>query len=174
MGYIESTMLPDERLVHRGQVHWAIYIAPIFWTCAAIYAMTLLAGVGGGSQDPAAENVKAAGAFGQFIAAIVLVAALLSWFRAFLFKWGTEYGITDRRVILKTGLIMRKAAEIAVGKIESLRIDQTITGRIFGYGTIIVAGTGGGVDKFPFCASVMSFRKQVFSATGEQRPIVAK
>ena len=55
-------------------------------------------------------------------------------------KYSDEFAITNRRVIIKTGLISRKTFEMNLSKIESVNIDQTILGRILGYGTIIIVG----------------------------------
>ena len=60
----------------------------------------------------------------------------------------SEYALTDRRVIVKQGLIVRRSAEMLLGKVEGLSVDQNIFGRIFGYGSVTVNGTGGGRDPF--------------------------
>ncbi len=54
----------------------------------------------------------------------------------------TEQGVTNKRVILKTGIISRKSEEMKLGSIETVEIDQGILGRILGYGNIKVSGRG--------------------------------
>ena len=51
-------------------------------------------------------------------------------------------GVTDRRVIYKSGLLSRHTIEMNRDKVESVDIDQSLLGRIFGYGTVVVRGTG--------------------------------
>jgi len=53
-----------------------------------------------------------------------------------------EYGLTSKRVIVKTGFISRNTEEMKVNKIETVEIKQGVLGRIIGYGNIIVTGTG--------------------------------
>lgn len=54
----------------------------------------------------------------------------------------TEYGLTNKRVITKTGIISRSTEEMKLSKVETVEIKQGILGRILGYGSVIVSGTG--------------------------------
>lgn len=54
----------------------------------------------------------------------------------------TELGLTNKRVIYKTGIISRKSEEMKLTSIETVEIDQGILGRILGYGNIHVSGRG--------------------------------
>jgi uncharacterized membrane protein YdbT with pleckstrin-like domain len=69
----------------------------------------------------------------------------LTWFIAlyeFLRLRFTEQGVTNKRVISKTGIISRKTEEMKLTSIETVEIDQGVWGRIFGFGTIKVTGRG--------------------------------
>jgi uncharacterized membrane protein YdbT with pleckstrin-like domain len=69
----------------------------------------------------------------------------ITWFIAlyeFLRLRFTEQGVTNKRVILKTGIISRKTEEMKLTSIETVELDQGIWGRIFGFGTIKVTGRG--------------------------------
>jgi uncharacterized membrane protein YdbT with pleckstrin-like domain len=59
-----------------------------------------------------------------------------------------EFAITNKRVIIKTGLISRKTFEMNHSKIESVNVDQGIVGRILGYGTVRIVGSGGSKEEF--------------------------
>ena len=74
-------------------------------------------------------------------------------------RWTSEFAITNKRVIMKVGLIRRKALEMNLSKIESVNVDQTIMGRILGYGTITVIGTGGTRESFARISKPMEFRR---------------
>ena len=56
----------------------------------------------------------------------------------------SEFGVTNKRLILKTGVIKRQTYETQVSKIERVNVEQGVLGRMFGYGTITVSGSGGG------------------------------
>ena len=87
--------------------------------------------------------------------------ALLTLFIAPLIdKYSDEFAITNRRVIIKTGLISRKTFEMNLSKIESVAVDQSILGRILGYGTIRIVGSGGTREEFPKIQKPLEFRKK--------------
>ncbi|MBF7691171.1 PH domain-containing protein [Acinetobacter pollinis] len=80
---------------------------------------------------------------------------------AFINVWTTELAITNRRIIAKTGLIRRNTIELKVTRVESLGVDQSILGRIFNFGSIIVKGTGGSNAPIPYIAKPLDFRQRV-------------
>jgi uncharacterized membrane protein YdbT with pleckstrin-like domain len=87
--------------------------------------------------------------------------AILTLFIAPLIdKYSDEFVITNRRVIVKTGLISRKTFEMNHSKIESVNVDQGIIARILGYGTIIIVGSGGTREIFPKIKNPLEFRKK--------------
>lgn len=75
-------------------------------------------------------------------------------------KWTSEYAITNKRVIIKVGLIRRRTVEMNISKIESINVDQSILGRILGYGNISIVGTGGTKETFDTLSSPIQFRKK--------------
>ena len=78
----------------------------------------------------------------------------------------SEFGVTNRRVLIKVGFIRRRSLELLLSKVEGIGVDQGIPGRIFGYGTIIVTGTGGTKEPFRNITAPMEFRKTVQEQTG--------
>jgi uncharacterized membrane protein YdbT with pleckstrin-like domain len=75
-------------------------------------------------------------------------------------KYTDEFAITNKRVIIKTGLISRKTFEMNHTKIESVNVDQGILGRMLGYGTIRIVGSGGTKEVFPKILNPLEFRKK--------------
>jgi uncharacterized membrane protein YdbT with pleckstrin-like domain len=87
--------------------------------------------------------------------------ALLTLFIAPLIdRYTDEFVITNKRVIVKTGLISRKTFEMNLSKIESVNVDQGIMGRILGYGTIRIVGSGGTREVFPKIRKPLAFRRK--------------
>ena len=68
---------------------------------------------------------------------------------------GTEYAITNKRLIGKTGFIFRNNVDIRLVKLESVILDQSILGRLLGYGNIIFNGTGSGKSAFLYVRNPM-------------------
>ena len=69
---------------------------------------------------------------------ITLIFALWEWLKL----RSIEQGVTNKRVILKRGIISRKTEEMKITSIETVEIIQGVMGRIFGYGDIKVTGRG--------------------------------
>jgi uncharacterized membrane protein YdbT with pleckstrin-like domain len=90
----------------------------------------------------------------------------LTWFLAiyeyFRLKF-IEQGVTNKRVILKTGIISRRTEEMKVTSIETVEIDQGILGRIFGSGTVKVTGRGLSDVSFRRVDDPMSVKRQIES-----------
>ncbi len=96
----------------------------------------------------------------------VSLKALLTLFIAPVVARATsEFAVTNRRVIIKVGLVSRKTVELNLEKVESIGVEQTVLGRILGYGTIVVVGTGGTKEPFPRISDPMGFRRAVNEAT---------
>jgi len=81
----------------------------------------------------------------------------------------SEFVITNKRVIVKVGLIRRKTLEMNLQKIESVNVEQGIMARILGYGTVTIVGTGGTKESFSDIRKPLVFRKkfQEFSMGSE-------
>ncbi|UQS92975.1 hypothetical protein BRM13313_00045 [Salmonella phage BRM 13313] len=74
----------------------------------------------------------------------------------------TEFAVTNKRVIVKRGFIRRDADELRLGKVETIKVDQSITGRILRFSTISVIGTGGTRLLATGCAKGNEFRQKIY------------
>jgi uncharacterized membrane protein YdbT with pleckstrin-like domain len=106
-----------------------------------------------GNQIPV-DAVAAAGIALLVVAAIVLAYNVIK-------RNATEIAVTDRRVIIKTGMTSRRSLEIMIAKVESIGIDETVMGRVLGYGTVVIHGTGGTPEPFHKIAHPSEFRREV-------------
>ncbi len=71
----------------------------------------------------------------------------------------SEFAVTNRRIVIKTGFIARRTVEMNLSKIESVNVDQSVMGRILGYGTLTIIGTGGTREIFNNISRPLEFRK---------------
>lgn len=71
----------------------------------------------------------------------------------------SEFVVTNRRIIIKTGFIARSTLEMNLSKIESVNVDQSVSGRIFNFGSITIIGTGGTRETFRNISKPLNFRK---------------
>jgi len=87
--------------------------------------------------------------------------ALVSGLDAVIRRTTTELAVTDRRVIYKTGILQRHSMEMNRSKVETVGVNQSILGRVLGYGTIIVRGTGGSFEPIQFIGDPLTFRSHI-------------
>ena len=86
--------------------------------------------------------------------------ALLSLWVLPLIDWITnEFAITNKRIVIKEGLVSRRTIEMNLNKVESVGVDQSILGRLLGYGCLVIVGTGGTKEHFHNIARPLEFRR---------------
>ncbi|HEX2137585.1 MAG TPA: PH domain-containing protein [Microvirga sp.] len=149
MSYVQQVLQPGETIRFRTNVHWLVYFA-------GIAALIVGASLGGWYYwDGQSSLILLLGSI--VFAATGVPLAIAAWLKRF----GTEIAVTDRRVIYKTGLIRRHSTEITIDKIESVDVDQSILGRMFGYGTLTIRGTGEAVEPLRDIADPIDFRNAI-------------
>ena len=134
--YVESALLPGETVVAEAEPHWAIFIAPALVASIGIFAPA----EGGGF--------------------FYTVGGLWAFFRFLVFRT-TELVLTNKRIIAKSGIIRRNVIDISNSKVEGVSYNQGIIGRIFGYGSVLVRGTGVGQVPIKFIAKPEHFKHEV-------------
>jgi len=152
MGYLEKNLLPGETVAYRAHLHPVIYLQ------AAGFGLVGLSFVAVGILNPALS------AFWMLGVVFLLYAAGVGAVRA-VHAASSEFAITNKRVVIKVGFIKRKTLEMVLTKVETIRVDQSILGRMLGYGTIVVTGTGGTNEPFAALANPLEFRRQVQALT---------
>jgi uncharacterized membrane protein YdbT with pleckstrin-like domain len=147
MSYVEKNLISGETLVYRTGVHWCV----LFWP--VVIAILLAAG--------AVACLTQKGPSFLYGGAALLVAAIVVLAIAIVKRNATEIAVTNRRVIIKTGVASRRSLEIMLPKVESIGIDEPFMGRMLGYGSVVIHGTGGTPEAFHIIAHPNEFRKQV-------------
>jgi uncharacterized membrane protein YdbT with pleckstrin-like domain len=136
MAYYTKVLQPDERVLVVGRLHWSIYTRPVL-----VLALAIALGIGAfWVPDPDGQRVA------WIVAAGFGVAGLLAFLAASIRRHGTEIVVTDRRVIFKRGILSRHTVEMNVSKIETVDVEQGLGARLLGYGTVLIRGTGSGIE----------------------------
>lgn len=142
MSYVDRHLLNQERVLHRTHLSRTVFAWPL--------AMLLLAAglplLGG-----------AALGLGALLALVALGYGAAAWVR----YAGCEFAVTNKRVIMKVGLLRRTSLEILLNRVESLIVEQGLLGRLFDFGTVWIVGTGGTRDPFHRIADPLGFRRAV-------------
>lgn len=160
MSYVENQLLPGEQIKYQAHLHKAIYILP-----AAAAAVLVILGLGA-----LANELMATGAIAVAMAGVIGLICYLHYS-------SSEFAITNKRVIIKVGFIQRRTLETLLTKVEGIGVDQSVFGRMLGFGTITVTGTGGTREPFANIADPLEFRRQVqaqvTSADQHVHPVIA-
>jgi uncharacterized membrane protein YdbT with pleckstrin-like domain len=143
MSYVEKHLMPGEQIEYRTNLHWLVFVVPILLLIAAIWLFSL------------------GGNIAKTLAFILIVGVLVTGLSAVIERQTSEFAVTNKRVLIKTGLIRRHSLETLLSKIESIGVAQSLLGRILGFGTIVISGTGGSKEPFHRIADPMMFRRRV-------------
>jgi uncharacterized membrane protein YdbT with pleckstrin-like domain len=76
--------------------------------------------------------------------------------------------VTNRRVLIKTGMVSRRTLDLMLARVESIGVEETAFGRMLGYGSVVVRGTGGTPEPFRRIAHPQEFRRAVQEQIGSQ------
>lgn len=148
MSYVDSQLLPNEAILYRARLHRSLYTVSFVFGVMALVAVIFAVG------QPSVWWVALA------LGVVTALTFVSAWFRSS----SSEFAVTDKRVIIKVGLVRRRTLETMLGKVEGVGVDQSLTGRMLGFGTIVVTGTGGTKEEFDRIANPLEFRRQVQAA----------
>jgi uncharacterized membrane protein YdbT with pleckstrin-like domain len=149
MSYIDANLLPDERVVFRTRLHWLLFLSPVLFIVVVLLPIAWL--LDRGSWSSYAWIPLALGA-------LVLLAAFIKW-------QSSDFAVTNKRVMTKVGVLNTRSIELLLGKIEAIAVEQSMMGRILGYGDIVITGSGGTKESFAHIRSPLAFRNAVQSVT---------
>jgi uncharacterized membrane protein YdbT with pleckstrin-like domain len=147
--YIDEILQPGEKVLYSTNAHWIFYLPAI---AAWIVVLALAA---------ASVAVPPMAVLGLPSAAVIAVVALYFTVKGWFHRLTTETDVTDRRVVHKTGFVKRRTFEMALDKIESVDVDQTVLGRLLNYGDVTILGVGEGRQTIPTIASPLAFRNAI-------------
>jgi uncharacterized membrane protein YdbT with pleckstrin-like domain len=146
MSYLDEHLLDGEQIVYRARPHWTIFTVSIIVVLLGV-ALAIILSI----YEPAYWYL------GLILAGVGLLLAI----GPAINYTSTEYAVTNKRVLSKTGFIQRESDETLLSKVEAVSVDQGILGRMLGFGTVTVTGSGGTEDSFPRIAQPLEFRRQV-------------
>jgi uncharacterized membrane protein YdbT with pleckstrin-like domain len=154
MGYVERVLQPNETVRFRTRVHWIIYLPG-----AIIVVVGIAVALAVGNFNPTPGDVP-------YLPSLIALAigfafGILSILGAWWRRWTTEIAVTNLRVIYKRGFLRRHTFEMNMNKIESVHVEQSVLGRLFDYGDIVVRGTGSSFEPLKMIDAPLQFRNHV-------------
>ena len=154
MSYVENNLIVGEQVIYNAKVHWFIFVPSIVWFVIGIFLF----------------NIQTEEIVLPLLGGMILIfVSIFSLISAFITRFSTELVVTSKRVIAKVGFIRRNTVELNHSKVESINVDQSIFGRMFDFGTLVINGTGGGKTPIPSIDSPLEFRKNAMQAIDERQ-----
>jgi hypothetical protein len=139
----------DESVILQGRMHGAVVAMPAIGVVLACTAFGVLYAV--------IQHLLSGMAGASTLSAIFLLPCFpllffgaAGTFMAWLARSHTLITLTNRRLIINRGILSKTTVELMLRQIETVAIRLPLLGRIFGYGTLVVRGTGGGVFALQF------------------------
>ncbi|MBA2633489.1 MAG: PH domain-containing protein [Chloroflexi bacterium] len=165
MSYARNLLSRGEEVVYESRQHWFAVIARTWlWIVLAIVALGIIIFLNG---QPEIGNAMVDGIL--TIVALVGLISALGFIGFVLWDWrNQEWLITTRRVMRAEGVLNKSVSDSSLEKINDARLDQSLFGRVFGFGTLDIltaaeeAG-GGNVADFPMIADPVDFKKAMFN-----------
>jgi uncharacterized membrane protein YdbT with pleckstrin-like domain len=136
--YIDQSLGSGETVIIRARFHWLYTLyawGSLLVPLALLLALTIHAG-------DKARDVANPWSWVLFLVAVWVIVGFVTLIKMLLRRWTTEIGITSHRFVEKYGLLTMRTNEIALPNIEGVRVHQSFLGRLFGYGTVKIEGTG--------------------------------
>lgn len=154
--YIQNTLLSDEQLTYVTHPHWIVFGTPFAALLVSLFVLF---------DGPRLFFSAIAIIYGLpvyvWVSLAFLLYAIYSGLKALIYYSTSEYGVTDKRVLMKVGWIQRDSLELFLRRVEGIKVYQSVMGRILNYGTIIIIGTGGTKDPFYYIPDPLSFRRRI-------------
>lgn len=147
MKFLTTYLQPGEAIMYRARIHIFLFLQP-----AILLAIGFMCYF---------DEMKIT----HYLGITLLFLGLVSLVQRVLVKVGSIYAVTNKRVIIKTGVISRRTVELVLTKCEGIQVVQSIAGRIFGYGSIVVT-TGGATNCYYFVANPFRFKRAINEQVG--------
>jgi uncharacterized membrane protein YdbT with pleckstrin-like domain len=158
MSYIESHLVPGEAVIYETRLHWIVMLGHLVMGCLLLGlpgAFLLYYALTHSEIEMSTQHVM------EFGGAALMVCGVVAIVMGMVRRNATEMALTNRRVVIKTGVVGRKTIEMLLNKVESIEVSETAMGRALGYGTIVVIGTGGTPEPFDQMGHPLEFRSRV-------------
>jgi uncharacterized membrane protein YdbT with pleckstrin-like domain len=172
MSYAEKSMVPGETLLYQTRHHWMVLIGPVVmsFVFGVLAGGLLIEAIAAKNGKGVAASASSTGVEGMVVFGVfLLVIAIVMLAYGIAKRNATEMAVTNKRVLIKTGMGSRRTLDLMLSRVESIGVEETVFGRMLGYGSVIVRGTGGTPEPFLMIAHPQEFRRAVQEQTGLER-----
>jgi uncharacterized membrane protein YdbT with pleckstrin-like domain len=163
MSYVKDNLVPNEKVLFSARIHTAIFLPSGFLFVVSlvgcVYAFSLVGRQNVTSSTPSVATLLSGSVL--CLSGFLLLSSLLQGLQALIVILTTEFAVTNRRVIVKSGFIRRHTLEMLLLKIESVAVQQNIPGRLLNFGTVTITGTGGTHESFRAIVEPLAVRSKI-------------
>jgi len=172
-----KNFVEGEKLLYRPELHWWFLFKPVLQVVLVFLVLFLLKGIAGslggslfGLPDGSEYKTVINDSFKRACLVVIIIFLPLFFWRILQYV-STEFGVTNKRLIIKKGVIRIYVAEIPTDRIESLYCVQGFWDRIFNCGTIYISGIGGKVPAFFGVARPFALRRRIIEIIEKNKTI---
>lgn len=135
MAYPQKLLAPDETVQFETKPHWRALFVPAIVLLATVFVTVFV-------LSWVVSNI----AGWEFLRWIVIAGGILIlvlWAVVPFLRWlTTEYTFTDRRVIVRSGIVTRRGKDVPLAKINNVSFFVPAMGRLFNYGELVIQSAG--------------------------------
>ena len=139
MGYIESNLLADEKIIYKARLHGIIFVKPVVLIVLGVIFLFIQ----------------------PIIGSLVVVIGVVAVIPPLIAYLSSEFGVTNKRVIIKMGFLRRRTVELLLRQVEAISVDQSVFGRMLDFGSVTLTGTGGVREVFHNISAPLEFRRRI-------------
>jgi len=139
VGYIESNLLADEKIVYKARLHGIIFVKPLALIVLGVIFLFIQ----------------------PIIGSLVIVIGVVAVIPLLIDYLSSEFGVTNKRVIIKMGFLRRRTVELLLRQVEAISVDQSVLGRMLDFGSVTLTGTGGVREVFHNISAPLEFRRRI-------------
>lgn len=139
MGYIESNLLADEKIIYKARLHGIIFVKPVALIVLGVIFLFIQ----------------------PIIGSLVVVIGVVAIIPSLIDYLSSEFGVTNKRVIIKIGFLRRRTVELLLRQVEAISVDQSVLGRMLDFGSVTLTGTGGVREVFHNISAPLELRRRI-------------
>jgi uncharacterized membrane protein YdbT with pleckstrin-like domain len=139
VGYIESNLLADESIIYKARLHGIIFVKPVALIVLGVIFLFIQ----------------------PIIGSLVVVIGVVAVIPPLIDYLSSEFGVTNKRVIIKIGFLRRRTVELLLRQVEAISVDQSVLGRMLDFGSVTLTGTGGVREVFHNISAPLELRRRI-------------
>jgi uncharacterized membrane protein YdbT with pleckstrin-like domain len=173
MSYVEKSLVQGEKLLYQTRHHWSVLLGPLLISVvfAALGVGCFAELVGARENHGLLVGASQLSVHATELGGVLSIVVAIAIFAFGLAKRNaTEMAVTSKRVLIKTGMANRRTLDLMLSRVESIGVEESFWGRLLGYGSVVVRGTGGTPESFVMISHPQEFRRNVQEQIGVHPP----